>query len=429
MRQPLSLIAAAVILVVTMAVGSYVDLRNDEMHARHLAISTGLENIVRLNQELSTMLMISILEKNALRSSSYQTVHAKLELAVNTVEKELTANRIEKWMRQLDLANDISALSVERRELRRVELAVIEQMEAGQWPEARALLFDESYVLARKIYEINSETAISALNGELAAVAATFKRIRFISLVVRAAALGLLLWAGLVFSRRLGQELAEQARLREKISAANLRLEDNVRERTAELEEANRKLADLSTTDGLTGLANRRRFDETLQSEWQRARRQGLPLAVAMIDVDQFKLYNDHFGHQAGDECLRRIAAVLRTCIHRSGDLIARYGGEEFVVILPGLNADKALILGENIRCAVQAENLVHTTQSNTGVITVSIGISARLPKSGQGADDLLREADMAMYEAKRRGRNLVVTCCRDGKTQAGMFGISGDIL
>jgi two-component system, sensor histidine kinase LadS len=216
-----------------------------------------------------------------------------------------------------------------------------------------------------------------------------------------------------MFSRRLGQELAEQARLREKITAANIRLEDNVRERTAELEEANRKLADLSTKDGLTGLANRRRFDEALNSEWKRAMRLDLPLAVAMIDVDQFKLYNDHFGHQAGDECLRRIAAVLRTCIHRSGDLVARYGGEEFVIILPGLNADKALILAETIRGAVQAEQLVHTKQSNTGVITVSIGIAARSPEPGQGAEDLLREADTALYEAKRGGRNLVVACCR----------------
>lgn len=409
MRLPLSLIAAAVILVVTMAVGSYVDLRNDEIHARHLVISNGLEKIVRLNQELSTMLTISVLEKNSLRSSSYQTVHDKLDLIVNTVEKELAANRIEKWMQQLDLANDISALSIERRELRRVELEVIELMKAGKWPEARAFLFDESYVLARKIYEINSETAIGALNGELAEVAATFKHYRIISLIVRAAALCLLLWAGLMFSRRIGKELAEQARLREKISAANICLEDNVRERTAELEEANRKLANLSTTDGLTGLANRRRFDEVLNSEWQRARRMKMPLAVAMIDVDQFKLYNDHFGHQAGDECLRCIAAVLRTCIQRSGDLIARYGGEEFVIILPGLHVDKALILAETIRCAVQDEHLVHTDQSNTGVVTVSIGIAARSPEPGQKADDLLREADTAMYKAKRRGRNLVL--------------------
>ena len=429
MRQPLILIAAALLLVVTMAVGSYVDLRNDDMHARHLVISNGLEKIVRLNQELSTMLMISVFEQNFLRSSSYQTVSDNLELTVQTIEKELAGNRMEKWMRPLDLVDDISALSIERQDLRRVELAVIERMEADQWPEARALLFDESYVLARKIYEINSETAISALNGELAAVAATFRRARVISLVVRTAALGLLLWAGLMFSRRLRQELSEQARLREKISAANICLEDNVRERTAELEEANRKLADLSATDGLTGLANRRRFDEALNSEWQRARRAGLTLAVAMIDVDQFKLYNDHFGHQAGDECLRRIAAVLRTCIRRSGDLVARYGGEEFVIILPGLNADKALALAETIRAAVQAEHLEHTKQSNTGVITVSIGIAARTPEPGQEAGDLLREADKAMYEAKRRGRNLVVACCREGRTEAGMFGISGDLL
>jgi diguanylate cyclase (GGDEF)-like protein len=401
MRLPLSLLAAAAILVVTMAAGSYVDLRNDEMHARHLAISTGLEKIVRLNQELSAMLTVSVLEQNTLRSSSYQTVHANLELTVNTVEK-LTP--------QLALADDISALSSERRELLRVELEALELMEADQWPQARALLFDESYILARKIYEINSETAIGALNGELTAVATAFRHARLISLVVRAAALGLLLWAGLMFSRRLRQELAEQARLRDEIRAANILLEDKVRARTAELEEANRKLADLSATDGLTGLANRRRFDEVLYSEWQRAKRLGLPLALAMIDVDEFKSYNDHFGHQAGDECLRRIATVLRATVQRSGDLIARYGGEEFVVILPGVDRTEATILAETIRRAMQTEGLKHTEQSMAGVVTISIGIAARVPQPGEGADGLLREADAAMYQAKRHGRNNVVT-------------------
>jgi len=400
MRLPLSLLIAAALMVVTMAAGSYIDLRNDEMHARHLAISTGLEKIVRLNQELSQMLMVSVLERNTLRSSSYPNVHAKLEMTVDSVEL-LTRN--------LALADDISALSAERRELRRIELKALDLMEADRWQEARAMLFDDNYVLARKIYEINSDTAISALNGELTSMADAFEQARLISLIVRAAALGLLLWAGLMFSRRLRHELEEQARLKDTISVANLHLEDMVQARTAELEQANRKLADLSATDGLTGLANRRRFDEVLQSEWQRAKRQGLPLAVAMIDVDEFKAYNDHFGHQAGDDVLRRIATILQENIQRSSDFTARYGGEEFVIILPRMHRGEATALVETIRRAVQAEGLKHTDQSLSGVVTISIGITARIPQPGFDAEGLLREADAALYAAKRHGRNRVV--------------------
>jgi len=264
-------------------------------------------------------------------------------------------------------------------------------------------------VLARKIYEINSDTAIGALNGELAATATAFKRTRLVSLVVRAVALVLLLWTGLMFSRRLNKELAEQARLRNEIEVANLRLEDKVRERTSELEEANRKLAALSVTDGLTGLANRRRFDEVLESEWQRAMRRGQHLAIAMIDVDQFKAYNDHFGHLAGDECLRQIGAVLRSKVQRAGELTARYGGEEFVAILPGFGRDEALGMAEIIRGAVLGLGLEHTRDSGPGVVTVSIGVATFIPQMEATPESLLRDADAAMYEAKRRGRNNVV--------------------
>jgi diguanylate cyclase (GGDEF)-like protein len=400
MRPPLSLLTAAAILVVTMAVGSYVDLRNDQMHARQLAISTGLEKIVRLNQALNSMLMMAVLERNTLRSASYQTLYAELERTVDTIEE---------LARQLELAEDMSALGTERRELRRVELEALEHMNADLWTQARALLFDDAYVRARKIYEINSETAIGALNGELAATASEFKRARLVSLAVRAAALGLLLWAGLMFSRRLSLELAEQARLRDQISAANLRLEDKVHARTAELEAANRKLANLSATDGLTGLANRRQFDETFDTEWQRAARLGLPLTIAMLDVDEFKAYNDHFGHQAGDDCLRSVGAVLRACAQRSGDLPVRYGGEEFVVILPGVGRDEGAALAETIRRTMQAQALQHTDTSPAGVVTVSIGVASCIPRPGEHPDALLKAADAAMYEAKRRGRNNVV--------------------
>ncbi len=404
MRLPIGLLTTATILVVTMAAGTYIDLRNDEMHTRQLEISTGLEKIVRLNQELSGMLMISVLEQNTLRSSSYQNVHNKLELTVKSVEN-LTQH--------LDMSEDISALSNERRELRRVELKALERMEEDKWKLARQLLFDNNYVLARKIYEINSDTAIGALNGELSAMARDFYRARIISLVVRVIALILLFWTGLVFSRRLNQEFEEQEKLRNEIEETNLLLEDKVRERTTKLEEANRKLADLSATDGLTGLANRRRFDQVFETEWQRAKRRGLHLAVAMIDVDQFKAYNDYYGHQAGDDCLRRVGTILGENVQRAGELIARYGGEEFVVILPGLNSDEALNMAETIRSAVQAQNLPHSQNSVAGFVTVSIGVATLIPQVGGKSTSLLKDADAAMYEAKGRGRNNVVLADR----------------
>ena len=399
MRMPLSLLAAAALLILTMVAGFVVDLRNEEMHSRHQAIGIGLEKIVRYNQELNAMLLVAVLERNTLRCSSYDTVFDKLELTVSTVE-ELT--------QKFDLASDIAALRDERRELRKVELDGLHLMEADRWEEARKQLFDEQYVLARKIYEINSETAIGALNGELTKMATMFRYARHLSLALRLVAVVLLLWAGVMFSRRLRLELKKQQRLKSEIEAANIQLEDKVRARTLELEEANRKLANLSITDSLTRLANRRRFDEVLIAEWQRAKRKGASMALAMLDVDQFKLYNDHFGHQAGDICLQKIAAVLRRSVQRSGDLVARYGGEEFVIVLPGIGGEEAGQFAESIRKAVQAEAIEHTETSQTGFITVSIGVSARKPAPEEDVRVLLREADNALYSAKRKGRNKV---------------------
>ncbi len=218
----------------------------------------------------------------------------------------------------------------------------------------------------------------------------------------------LLLWIGTLFSRRLHAEATEQAHLREIISAANRDLEEKVRLRTLELEAANRKLEDLSSTDALTGLANRRRFDAVWELEWQRALRQGFALAVAMIDVDHFKDYNDHYGHQAGDDCLRRLAQVLAAASQRSGELAARYGGEEFVIVLPGVNAEDAMANAERIRSAVQALNIVNAVDIPAGMLTVSIGVACRVPTAHDSPASLLRAADAALYEAKHQGRNRV---------------------
>ncbi|MBV8635517.1 MAG: GGDEF domain-containing protein, partial [Burkholderiaceae bacterium] len=175
-----------------------------------------------------------------------------------------------------------------------------------------------------------------------------------------------------------------------------------------ELESANIQLRLLSTTDGLTGIANRRNFDEVLAIESRRATRQSQPLALAMIDIDFFKAYNDHYGHQDGDECLRQVAGLLKHCICRAGDLVARYGGEEFVFLCPATTADTALALAEAFRAELEKLALPHA-QSPFGVVTVSIGVAAMVPDNTEQANCLLlRLADEALYLAKRDGRNRV---------------------
>lgn len=185
-------------------------------------------------------------------------------------------------------------------------------------------------------------------------------------------------------------------------------LERKVAERTRELEESNHKLATLSATDALTGIANRRRFDEALASEWSRAARTGLPLALGLLDVDWFKTYNDHYGHQAGDDALRQVANVFAAHVCRSGDLVARYGGEEFVFIAPATDGEHAMQMAQRVCDALAALAIPHAL-SEWGYLSVSIGVVAMLPHEDNSAQALLRAADLAMYQAKKQGRNRVV--------------------
>ena len=185
-------------------------------------------------------------------------------------------------------------------------------------------------------------------------------------------------------------------------------LEERVAERTAELELVNSNLFELSNTDGLTGIANRRKLDEVLVSEWNRAARSGQPLAVALIDVDWFKKYNDHYGHLAGDDCLRRVAQILKSKIRRSGDLVARYGGEEFAIIAPGMSRANAIEMA-NIICSAIAEAQLPHMMTPLGTLTVSVGVAVIIPTSDIKPQTLLQATDEALYHAKNNGRNRVV--------------------
>jgi len=177
---------------------------------------------------------------------------------------------------------------------------------------------------------------------------------------------------------------------------------------TLELGEKNRELEILARGDALTGLANRRYFDEVLDTEIKRARRNGQSLSLVMCDVDFFKNYNDHLGHVAGDKCLKAIGEIMRAGFKRAGDLPARYGGEEFAAILPETPPDKAAQLAERLRLELIARALPHPDTGELGLVTMSIGVVGGSVSGERDAEWFVREADRALYCSKEGGRNRV---------------------
>lgn len=160
--------------------------------------------------------------------------------------------------------------------------------------------------------------------------------------------------------------------------------------------------------DGLTGVANRRRFDECLKVEWNRCRRSRIPLALFMIDIDHFKRYNDLYGHQAGDACLQKVAAILSEHAGRSYDLVARYGGEEFACLLPGIDLPTALGKGQKMVKVLFDRALPHAASDTAPVVTVSLGVAVVIPGMDRQPEALVAAADAQLYEAKESGRNRV---------------------
>jgi diguanylate cyclase (GGDEF)-like protein len=174
-----------------------------------------------------------------------------------------------------------------------------------------------------------------------------------------------------------------------------------------ELKKYRDELAGLARKDGLTGIANRRCLDETLVREWGRAARAGQPLSLVMVDIDLFKRFNDHFGHVAGDLCLRRVAEALGQAVLRTGDLVARYGGEEFACLLPNTDASGALVIARRAMESVAATAIPAAAAGSR--VTVSMGVATLLPRHGQPPEDLVVAADRFLYEAKHQGRDRIV--------------------
>lgn len=173
-----------------------------------------------------------------------------------------------------------------------------------------------------------------------------------------------------------------------------------------ELEEKNVELERLSSQDGLTGIANRRIFDEFVSKEWGRAAREHTPLSLILIDIDHFKTYNDNYGHQGGDDCLRQVAQKLASTVKRPSDLVARYGGEEFAVVMPGTDAEGAKRIAAALCENVAAMQLPHSHSSTADHVTISLGVASTQPAADGAPEQLIEKADEALYQAKKSGRN-----------------------
>ncbi|MEK9803995.1 MAG: diguanylate cyclase, partial [Curvibacter sp.] len=171
------------------------------------------------------------------------------------------------------------------------------------------------------------------------------------------------------------------------------------------LERSNRQLELLSVTDGLTGLANRRQFDQHLYSEWQRSMRSRQPISLLMLGIDHFKRYNAHYGHLAGDACLRQVAGILYDCAQRTGELVARYGGEEFALLLPGADGEVAMTVAQRCMDEVAKARIPHADSPVGELLTVSIGAATVVASPDLVPESLVRCADEALYQVKSGGR------------------------
>ncbi|WP_321369518.1 diguanylate cyclase domain-containing protein [uncultured Desulfuromusa sp.] len=176
-----------------------------------------------------------------------------------------------------------------------------------------------------------------------------------------------------------------------------------------ELEQANIALEKIALIDGLTQIANRRCFDDTLAKEWLRLKRTGQPISLLLGDLDDFKKFNDHYGHQAGDDCLREVGAALAESVLRPADLVARYGGEEFVLLLPEVASAGAVKVAERVLEAIQALQIPHQTSGVSSTVSISLGVATLIPSENQQPDALISLADGALYRAKEQGRNRVL--------------------
>ena len=210
------------------------------------------------------------------------------------------------------------------------------------------------------------------------------------------------------YAHTLEEKVAERT---QELEIKNQQLEQEIKERKIveqTLQEVNQKLERLVNIDGLTGVSNRRHFDDYLAREWRRLKREQKPLSLILCDVDHFKLYNDSYGHLQGDDCLRQVAQTIAQVINRPADLVARYGGEEFAIILPNTDFSGSHEVAKKVQQAIRALKLPHNLSKTSPFVTISMGISSQIPQQDQALENLIRFTDKALYMAKDQGRDRI---------------------
>jgi len=204
---------------------------------------------------------------------------------------------------------------------------------------------------------------------------------------------------------RLKWSLERERQLNRKLSQLN----DTLADKNEKLHELNITLKNMASIDGLTGIPNRRRFDEFLDQEWKHSQRQKTPLSLILMDIDYFKKYNDNYGHAAGDDCLKKVAKALTGAIDRKVDIVARYGGEEFVCVLPGTDTEGAKLIGKRLRASLAELRLPHEYSDVESHVTISLGAVTMTATEGSLSSEIIEKADERLYKAKKGGRNRLV--------------------
>lgn len=275
------------------------------------------------------------------------------------------------------------------------------------WTEATlAVGLDENAVLGRIVRDIDIAYLQFALFGLLVLLVAWFLGERLIIRPIQSLARTAARFGRGDLNARVSQE-----RWLPEFEPLALALDDmaaKLAAREEDLHIANHHLEELASLDGLSGLANRRGFDLRLEAEWRQACQLGRPVALMMIDIDHFKLFNDRYGHVEGDACLRAVGDALSAAALKDAVLVARYGGEEFALLLPGMSYDRALALAEHARRAIEDLDIAHADAS-CGRVTISIGVASLVPRPGEPAAHLVEAADFGLYAAKAHGRNTVI--------------------
>lgn len=376
----------ALAIVGALAIASYVvegRFLRSETHQATLIHAVGRE---RVRQQRSVVLLQQLnaaespVEREALRAelsrilSDFETSHQQLihsdSATSGSVDPSSVARPIYSASRGLD---------------RRVH----EHTDAlWEFAAPEALSQPDAEVTLRRIVQAASE--ISALQDQtvdtlVAQHEATLARARTAALLLLAALLASLVLVGVLIFEPMVKRIRQEARL---------------------LGEANAKLERLSYLDALTSIPNRRAFEERFQLEWRRAQRHASPITILMIDIDHFKEYNDHYGHQRGDDCLAQLAQRLRNSVSRPGDFVARYGGEEFALILPETDQEGAIAVAENLRRRVAGLRILHAASPVRDVVTVSVGVASVTPNPASPVP--VTAADRALYRAKELGRDRI---------------------